>query len=161
MTGDRYMRKAEREITNFEDIIQLVDRCDTIRLGLLDDGAPYIVPLNFGAEVRDGRIALYFHGAKEGRKHELIAKNPRVCVEGDLNHGFVDNGRGGITCDFESFIGYGNCKLVSGEEAEKGIALLMAHCGSLEYNCPPEVMAVTAVYKIEMDEIVGKRRFAH
>ncbi len=153
------MRKAEREIRDFEEIAKLVGRCDTIRLGLLDEGAPYIVPLSFGYVAQDGRVALYFHGAKEGRKHELIEKSARVCVEGDLCHGFVPNGRGGITCDFESFIGYGDCKLVSGEEAEKGIALLMTHCGFPEYSCPPEVMAVTAVYKITLDEIAGKRRF--
>ena len=88
--------------------------------------APYVVPLSFGYEVRDGKVVLYFHGAKEGRKHEMIAKNPRVCMEGDLFHGYKDNGRGGVTCDYESFIGYGDCMLVSGEEAEKGIDLLMA-----------------------------------
>jgi len=155
------MRKAEREITNFEEIVRLVDRCDTIRLGLLDDGAPYVVPLSFGYEVENGRIALYFHGAKEGRKSELIARNKRVCVEGDLCHGFVDNGHGGVTCNYESFIGYGDCMGVSGEEAHKGIALLMAHCGRPGFSCPPEVMAITAVYRIELDEVSGKRRFPH
>ena len=153
------MRKAEREIKGFEEIVQLVGRCDTIRLGLLDDGAPYIVPLSFGYEVENGKIALFFHGALEGRKVGLIARNPRVCVEGDLCHGFVDNGRGGITCDYESFIGYGDCVCVSGDEALKGIALLMAHCGHPEFTCPPQVMAITAVYKIVLDEVAGKRRF--
>jgi nitroimidazol reductase NimA-like FMN-containing flavoprotein (pyridoxamine 5'-phosphate oxidase superfamily) len=153
------MRKAEREIRDFEEIVRLVERCDTIRLGLLDDGAPYIVPLSFGYEVADGKITLYFHGAAEGRKVGLIARNKRVCVEGDLCHGFVDNGRGGITCDYESFIGYGDCVSVSGEEAEKGIALLMAHCGHPEFSCPPEVMAITAVYKTVLDEVAGKHRF--
>lgn len=155
------MRKAEREIKDFEEIVRLIDRCDTIRLGLLDEGAPYIVPLSFGYVVENGRIALYFHGAMEGRKVGLIARNKRVCVEGDLCHGFVDNGRGGITCDYESFIGYGDCVSVSGAEAEKGIALLMAHCGHPEFSCPPEVMAITAVYRIKLDEVVGKRRFPH
>ena len=78
------MRKAEREITNFEEIVELIDRCDTVRLGLAVEGTPYVVPLSFGYETRDGKITLYFHGAKEGRKHEMIAKSPRVCVEGDL-----------------------------------------------------------------------------
>jgi nitroimidazol reductase NimA-like FMN-containing flavoprotein (pyridoxamine 5'-phosphate oxidase superfamily) len=153
------MRKAEREITNFEEIVDLIGRCDTVRLGLAVDGTPYVVPLSFGYEVRNGKVVLYFHGAKEGRKHEMIVKNPRVCVEGDLCHGYKDNGRGGVTCDFESFIGYGECALVSGEEAEKGIDLLMAHCGYPEAHCPPEVMGVTAVYRIQLDELVAKRRF--
>ena len=54
------MRKAEREITEFEEIVGLVGRCDTVRLGLLDEGAPYIVPLNFGFEARDGKSRCTF-----------------------------------------------------------------------------------------------------
>jgi len=153
------VRRAEQEITSFEEIVQLIERCDTVRLGLADGGTPYVVPLSFGYEVRDGKVWLYFHGAKEGRKHEMIARNPRACVEGDLCHGFVDNGRGGITCDYESFIGYGDCALVSGAEAEKGIARLMEHCGFPEVHCPPEVMDITGVYRVRLDEIAGKRRF--
>ena len=49
-----------------------------------------------------------FHGATEGRKVTLLEKHPRICVEADLCHGFVENGNGGITCDYESIIGYGN-----------------------------------------------------
>jgi nitroimidazol reductase NimA-like FMN-containing flavoprotein (pyridoxamine 5'-phosphate oxidase superfamily) len=153
------MRKTEREITDFEEIVALIERCDTVRLGLAVDGTPYVVPLSFGYEARDGKITLYFHGAKEGRKHEMIAKNPRACVEGDLCHGFVDNGRGGITCDYESFIGYGDCVLVYGEEAEKGIELLMKHCGYPEVHCPSPAMDITAVYRLALDEIAAKRRF--
>ena len=152
------MRKADREITNFEEILEVLSRCDTIRLGISDAGAPYIVPLSFGYEVLDGKIAVYFHGAKAGRKAELLKSLPRVCVEADLCHGFPANAYGGYTCDYESVIGYGVVEMLSGEEAEKGLRLLMVHCGFPALGCPENAMAVTAVNRVILDELSGKRR---
>ena len=152
------MRKAGREITNFDEIVDVISRCDTIRLGISDVEAPYIVPLSFGYEVISGKLAVYFHGAKAGRKAELVQSLPRVCVEADLCHGFPANGRGGYTCDYESVIGYGFVELLEGEEALKGVRLLNAHCGIQAEACPPEAMAITAVYRVVLDEISGKRR---
>lgn len=152
------MRKAGREIKEFDEIVDVLSRCDTIRLGISDADAPYIVPLSFGYEVLEGKIAVYFHGAKAGRKAELLKTLPRVCVEADLCHGFPENGRGGYTCDFESVIGYGFVELLEGEEAVKGVRLLNEHCGIQAEACPPEAMAVTAVNRVVLDEVVGKRR---
>ena len=152
------MRKADREIKNFDEIVDVISRCDTIRLGISDVEAPYIVPLSFGYEVLSGKLAVYFHGAKAGRKAELLRSLPRVCVEADLCHGFPANGRGGYTCDYESVIGYGNVELLEGAEAEKGIRLLLEHCGIHAEACPEEAMAITAVNRVVLDEISGKRR---
>jgi hypothetical protein len=35
----------------------------------------------------------------------------------------------------------------------------MEHCGFPEYECSREVMDITAVYRIALDEVAGKRRF--
>jgi hypothetical protein len=152
------MRKAAREITTLSEIADVLSRCDTMRIGICDGGEVYIVPLSFGYEVLEGKIAVYFHGAKAGRKAELLKALPRVCVEADLCHGFVENGRGGYTCDYESVIGYGTIELLEGEEAEKGIRLLMEHCGFPAQGCPEDAMAITAVNRVILDEISGKRR---
>lgn len=74
------MRKSDREITDRSAIDEIIRRCRACRLGLSDEGQPYVVPLNFGY---DGH-ALYFHGAMEGRKIDVIRKNSRVCFEFDI-----------------------------------------------------------------------------
>lgn len=42
------MRKADREIKDFEEIKELLDECQTIRLAMHDEPYPYIVPLSYG-----------------------------------------------------------------------------------------------------------------
>ncbi|MDR0820897.1 MAG: pyridoxamine 5'-phosphate oxidase family protein [Oscillospiraceae bacterium] len=152
------MRRADREITDFGEIADVLCRADTIRLGLHDKPYPYIVPLSFGFEVSVGKIALYFHGAKEGLKHDLIAKNPHVCVESDIFHGYAEVPKS-VTTEYESVIGFGVCELVSGEEAAHGLDLLLAHCGFDGFEYDRAVLNVTAVYRITLESVTGKRRF--
>ena len=49
-----------------------------------DESCPYLIPLNYGAEVEEGKLVLYFHGAKEGTKIDKIRENPQVsyCIYG-------------------------------------------------------------------------------
>lgn len=42
------MRRTDREITDAEKITQIIQTCHCCRLGFCDNGAVYIVPLNFG-----------------------------------------------------------------------------------------------------------------
>lgn len=152
------MRRADREVTDFIEIIDILRRADTIRLGLHDEPYPYVVPLSFGFEAEDGKIMLYFHGAKEGFKHDLIARNPNVCVEADIFHRYMET-TGGMTTEFESFIGFGEAVRVAGDEAVRGMDLLLSHCGygGFEYN--HAALNTTAVYKVTLDSFTGKRRF--
>ena len=48
------MRRKNREITDFNEITELLGRCQTIRLGMFDHEYPYVVPVSFGMEVKDG-----------------------------------------------------------------------------------------------------------
>ena len=58
------MRRADREITNFDELISVMRGCDVCRLALHDEPYPYILPLNFGLEVDGETVRLYFHGAE-------------------------------------------------------------------------------------------------
>lgn len=55
------MRRKDREISDFDEIIEVIKKCDVCRIALNDDGFPYVVPLNFGLDVQDGNVFLYFH----------------------------------------------------------------------------------------------------
>lgn len=68
------MRRKEREITDYNTMLEIVRKCDCLRLGFVDGDDAYIVPLNYGYEDKDGELVIYCHGAKDGRKADLIKK---------------------------------------------------------------------------------------
>ncbi|WP_245208952.1 pyridoxamine 5'-phosphate oxidase family protein [Gottfriedia endophytica] len=65
------MRQNKHEVTNEEKISYCLNETDTGYLGLVDGEHPYVVPLNF--TYYNG--AIYFHGASEGRKMDIIQNN--------------------------------------------------------------------------------------
>ena len=67
------MRRKDREISDFDEMIEVIKKCDVCRIAMQGEEYPYMVPLNFGMEVEDSQVTLYFHGAMEGRKYELLA----------------------------------------------------------------------------------------
>ena len=153
------MRKSNREIKDFETVLAVFDSCQTIRLALHDEPFPYVVPLSFGWECVDGKLNLYFHCAKEGKKVNLIARNNAVAVEADLLNGYVRTERG-VTADYKSVIAFGTARPVCGEEAVHGIELLLKHCGVEGYSASEcVVLGVVAVYKISVESVTGKSRF--
>ena len=150
------MRRTDREVTSFAEIVDILSRADTMRLGVNGEPYPYVVPLSFAVETGQGTLALYFHGAKQGLKHDLLARNPHVCVEADIFHGCAEV-PGGVTTKYESFIGFGRAVRVYGEEAAKGLDLLLARCGYGGYAYDAAALEGTAVYKIDLESFTGKR----
>ena len=153
------MRKSERAITASEEIRSVIDRSQVVRLGLFGGEYPYVVPLSFGYEVRDGKIFVYFHCATEGKKIDCMARDGRVCLEFDLFHGYVETGHS-LTADYESVIAFGRASLCQGEEKVRGIRLLLEHTGFTDYSAQAcAALPVVEVCKVVCDRITGKRRF--
>lgn len=50
------MRRKDREVTELEAVKEIIRQCDVLRLGLADGDYPYIVPMNFGWEEKEGRL---------------------------------------------------------------------------------------------------------
>ena len=55
------MRRTDREITDFHEMMEILKSCDCCRIGLLDGQEAYIVPMNFGYEECGEHLTLYFH----------------------------------------------------------------------------------------------------
>ena len=80
------MRRKDREVTELETVKEIIRQCDVLRLGLADGDYPYIVPMNFGWEEKEGRLYFYLHGAAEGRKAELLRQNGACSFQMDCGH---------------------------------------------------------------------------
>mgnify|MGYP004472849567 FL=1 len=152
------MIRKDREVGNQDEIYDILKRCDTIKIAMLGDVYPYIVPVSFGIEVVDGKTVIYFHCAQKGTKIELIKENPHVCVEGEI---FIqiEKTSHGITARYESVIGFGECTFVTKqEEIIHGMKLLTEHYGYDEYpldRCAG--LNHLFVGKIVLNEIYGKK----
>lgn len=153
------MRRNDRA-QGREFSLALIDRC-THGVVAISTGepAPYCLPLSL---VRVGE-ELYFHCAREGRKVDLLRRFPRVCVT------FVGDDRPHFTPPamystwFQSVIVTGTAGEVT-DPAEK-TEVLRALCRKMTPNAMdgflPAVeksLAVTAVWKIHMEEISGKAK---
>ena len=163
------MRRKDREVKNYEQIIDILSRCKVLHLALISEGKPYSVPLNFGYVVEDDadtkKLSVYFHCASEGKKLTAIKENPDVCfsaeslaeADGDKENACT------WTCYYESVIGLGKAKILTdSDERAKGLDAIMLHHGfkipagvkKIAYNAME--LARTAVVRIEVDEITGK-----
>lgn len=49
------MRRSDREVTDFDEIVDIINKCDCIRLGFSSEPVPYILPLNFGIAMEFAR----------------------------------------------------------------------------------------------------------
>lgn len=153
------MRRSDREITDINEIIQVMEKCDVCRLAIHDEEYPYILPLNFGMEADNEQIVLYFHGANEGKKYELITKDNRVGFEMDCAHKLVtDIDNGSCTMEYESVIGYGRIKSIPEDEKYNALCVLMKHYHKEDFPFNQAVMPQTTVFKLVVEHVSGKKR---
>ena len=152
------MRRKEREIQDRQEIFDVLRRCDTVRIGIMGEKYPYVVPVSFGMEVVDDKAVIYFHCARQGMKLDLLAKNNNVCVEGDIFIKIEPTAHG-ITARYESVIGFGTCNFVEDpEEIIHALKLLTERYGYFNYPLD-RCRGLEHLYvgKIVLDEITGKR----
>lgn len=153
------MRRKDREITDFNEIIEVIKKCDVCRIALNDGDVPYIVPLNFGLDVQGEQVFFYFHSAMEGKKLDLIARDNRAAFEMDCGHKFIlYEERMSCTMGYASVMGHGTIETVPEEEKYEALKILMRqyHAEDFPFNTDP--MKVTTVLKMTVTDMTGKRR---
>ena len=156
------MRRKDREVLGDENIAKIIEQCTTCHIAMEDDtnaGVPYVIPMSFGYNLKDGVLELYFHCAHVGKKLDCIRKNPSVafsmCVENRIEiheDVYCKSGR-----FYASVVGQGKAEIVE-DSAEKcrGLSLLMerqaagaAHGSSSAQSAKPAQSTHAAPHKFE------------
>lgn len=163
MPSVRPMRRHDRQTTDREEIIQIMQACDVIRLGIKDDdGYPYIVPLNFGLEDRDGSLCIYLHSAMEGYKLDLLRMDPLVSFEMDTGHVlYSDRDRGYCTMNFQSVMGRGRIIFVEDPEAKAhDLSVMTDHYHMDHFPFNEAAIPRTQVLELRVDtsSLTGKQK---
>jgi nitroimidazol reductase NimA-like FMN-containing flavoprotein (pyridoxamine 5'-phosphate oxidase superfamily) len=134
-------------------------KCSVCYLALFDEDHPYVVPLNFGVELRDGRVTLFFHGATAGKKLDLLRANPNAGFSMSCGHELkTGEGACDYTMNFESVCGNGTLEVVEDAEKLRGLSVLMANYAPDEvFEFDEKVVAITTMLKLTVHELTGKR----
>lgn len=160
------MRRKDREITDAAEIDSILADADTCHLALMDGSRPYVVALNYGWErSSDGKLTLYFHCAKQGKKLDLVDADDNTAFVIDTGHELVTGER---PCEwsmnYRSVAGNGRIRRAKDEaERVKVLELLMKHYAGTEAfaamgSFDPKVLAMTEALVLECEEVTGKER---
>ena len=152
----RSVRRKDREIPR-EEALAVVDKCAFSTIATVSpDGTPYCIPLSM---VRDGE-SLYFHSALEGHKIENLRHQSRVCISCVGN---VKPFPGAFSLEYESAVIKGDALEIT-DRKEKLHALRLISQRYTPDHMPAfdeyveTMIEKTMVWKIHIDEIIGKGR---
>jgi nitroimidazol reductase NimA-like FMN-containing flavoprotein (pyridoxamine 5'-phosphate oxidase superfamily) len=158
------MRRKDREITDIDEKLGIVGHCKVCRLAMIDTeaGEPYLVPLNFGFEYREGLLTLYFHCAPAGRKLGILKSGGGpVCFEMDGAHRLIENTQGcGYSFGYESVIGKGTVEFIEDrEEKLRALTLLLRHQSGQDRDFPIDgaALARTTVFRLRAETWTAKK----
>ena len=153
------MRRKDREVTDFGEILRIIDGCANIRLGLADGDFPYIVPVNFAYTAEGGCVRFYIHGAMAGRKYEMLKAHPLCSFEMDIPLGLDCMAeKKSVTMRYRSVMGKAEVRFLEGEEKRRAMdAIIMARyekTRNFDYNTA--ALARTAVGELNVLELSAK-----
>jgi len=150
------MRRKDRKITDEKIIERILSKSTVCRIAMVDEGLPYIVPLNYGYFDN----ALYIHSAPEGRKIDILKHNNKVCFEIEYSSEVISSE---LSCDwstkYRTLVGYGSIQIITDFEQKKfGLDKIMSHYGKSENNVYKDKnVGFMVILKLTIEQLSGKQ----
>ena len=154
------MTKRERQVTDPQQIREILDTAQVVHLGLCVDNEPYVVPMNYGYTMEDGKLTLYLHSAVRGKKLDMIRSNPKVFFEMDCDRKPFE---GNLPCQYglsySSLMGRGTAAIVEDvEEKKKAMSILMKTQTDKDFSFEDRLVSIVTVIRIDAAEYTAKHR---
>ena len=139
-----------------QQIEEILSKAKFLRLAFSDSDVPYIIPMAFG--YKDNKI--YLHCSREGKKIDILNRNPRVAFEADVEAEIV------ITEDickydvrYRSVVGNGQARFVEGyNEKVEGLTVLSEHYGKKgPFEFEEWKVNRLCIIEIEIETMTGKQ----
>ena len=154
------MRRSDREIKDPQEIEALLKTMKVIRLAMIDEGQPYIVPLNFGYRY-EPELTFYFHSATQGRKLRIMRANPRVAFEMDTEHRLIEAETAcGYGFAYASILGSGRIEFIEAPEAKRDAlnVLMGSYTQRQDFTFTDQALSKVTVYKLIVETLSAKRK---
>ena len=148
------MTKRDRQVTDPVQILRILDTGKVLHLGLAVNDEPYVVPMNYGYTMEDGKLVLYLHCAHQGKKLDMIRANSRVFFEIDCDHKPFE---GEKPCQYglvySSVMGRGKASIVEDvEEKKQAMTILMKTQTGKDFSFEDRLVSIVAVIRIDVEE---------
>ena len=154
------MTKREFKITDEAQIRGILDTARVLRVGIAVDNVPYIIPMNYGYTLEEGKLTLYLHSAVKGGKLELLGKNPDICFELDCDYRPFE---GVLPCQYglgySAVSGRGRAVIVEdvGEKMEAMSVLMKTQTGK-DFVFNERLVSIVSVIRVDVSEYTAKHR---
>ena len=154
------MTKRERQVTDPQQILEILDKGQVLHLGLSVNDEPYVVPMNYGYGMEDGKLTLYLHSAVKGKKLDMIRANPKVFFAIDCDRMPF---QGDKPCQYglvySSVMGRGTAVIVEDvEEKKRAMTALMKTQTGKEFAFEDRLVSIVSVIRIDVAEYTAKHR---
>ena len=154
-----HVRRKDREITDQNEMQQVLKATKYVTVALCMDDEPYLVSLSHGYD--QAKNCLYFHCAPEGKKLVYAKANPEVWGQAVLDFGVTEE------CDYAytSVHFQGKLSLIT-DPAEKrhGMEVLVRQVSlnpeAKLAKIKPEKLASTTMGRIDITYMSGKKHQA-
>lgn len=152
------MRRKDREVTDINEIEEIIAAARYMHIGLFDGEFPYVVPMHYGYKIESGKLVFYMHSAADGKKIDCIKNNSNVFVQ-------IDTGESLITADVPC--GYGACyksvmcrggASIVEDTAEKihALSLLMKTQTGEDFEINEQMAKSVTVIRVDVDSFTAK-----
>jgi len=152
--------RRELEVTDPSEILAILDKAKIVHIGLVDGDEPYVIPMNYGYTMQEGKLTLYLHGAKWGRKLDIMRANPKVFFSLECD---VQPFEGDIACRYgtaySSIMGKGTAEILEDVEAKKsGLSVFMKTQTGRDFTFSEKMVSIVSVIKIDVSWYTAKHR---
>ena len=154
------LTKREIRITEPDEIARILDTAKVLHMGLAVDNEPYVLPMNYGYVLEDGKLTLYLHSAVKGRKLDMIRANSKVSFSIDCDRQPFE---GKVPCQYglvySSVMGHGTATIVEDvEEKMQAMSILMKTQTGKDFTFNERLVSIVAVIRIDVAEYTAKNR---
>ena len=154
------MTKRERQITDEAQILGILDKSKVVHLAMCVNDEPYVVPMNYGYTMEEGKLTLYLHCATKGKKLDMLQANPKVFFEMDCDRMPFE---GDKPCQYglvySSVMGRGTARIIGDvEEKKQAMSILMKTQTGKDFSFDEKLVSIVSVIRIDAAEYTAKHR---
>ena len=147
----------DREIKDFNEIEEILKTAQVCHVGMVDDGKPYVLPMNFGYIDK----TIYLHSAPDGKKIDILTKNNNVCISFDIDQKLKYRDEH-VACSwgmrFRSVVLSGKVFFIEdNDEKINSLNIIMKHYTKKEFTYNLPAVKNVKIWKVEIEEISGKK----